>query len=280
MAAAAAWPAVSAGASARSADNAATEDHTAAIHGRTAHNHLLKEYTACLHRREPPLHRPRRYRISPPSTPIEICTWLGRPIFTPCRLSIAPACSGGHHLVPDKIAAQRPARDARRGILDNADVRREHPAVDGGLVGAALRREEEDAVRGRRRRCHQLVVCRRIDRRAVDGAPRRHGNEQKRHAARHDLHRQAGPGDGGGRRARARRRPARDPASDRETSAGAASSRRRSGRLPPRERHRHRAAAEAEDEPLASPAQSRPRAPARTCCRSSDAPQSASRRPA
>ena len=195
----------------------------------------------------------RHARISPLSTPIEMCTWLGRPIFTPCRLSIAPACAGGHHLVPHKIAAERPARAARRRILDDAHARREHPAVDGRLVAAALGAKTEHAVARRRRRLHAERVERvRIDRRAVDRAPRRRAGTN-RTARRTTRPAPAGrcrrpPACG---RPSAAAAPAAIRRSDRKTSAAAASSRRRL-----RSPARHVSAtgvgpdAEAEDEPL------------------------------
>ena len=50
---------------------------------------------------------------------------LGRPIFTPCALTIDPALSGGHEAVLHQIAAERAAGRSGRGIF----VRAHHAAV-------------------------------------------------------------------------------------------------------------------------------------------------------
>ena len=207
--------------------------------------------------------------------------WLGRPIFTPCRLSIAPAFSGGHDLVPDEVAAERPAALPVAGSSAMPTSGREHPAVDRRLVGAALASRTETR-RSRRAgsRCEQLVV--------------RRGSSAALSTARRVA-------SGRTETARRTRRPApagrcRPPPSAGSPSAAAAprasaigspkvgsgcviQAKLRSSPLHV-ERHRRRPDAEAEHERARGRARARRRAPARTRCRSSDARPSAARRPA
>ena len=87
-------------------------------------------------------------------------TWLGRPIFTPCRLIIASAFVGRHHLVAHEVAAERAAGAAGRRILGDAELRREHPAVDRGA------RRRPARPRTRTRRARRVSVVARAARRA------------------------------------------------------------------------------------------------------------------
>ena len=177
---------------------------------------------------------------------------------------------------------------AARSRCPSPDPRRcRRPARTSGCRRSPCRvprfaREEEDAVRLDRQRCcisssyaGGLIAALSTARRVVTGT--------KRNGTPHDTTctgrpvpatSSAGSPSAAAAHAAIRHRIVK-------TSAAAASSRRSSGR-----RCRQVSAtgvgpdAEAEDEPLASPARSRRRAPARTCCRSSDARPSAARRPA
>ena len=152
--------------------------------------------------------------ISPFSTPIEMCTWLGRPIFTPCRLSIGTSVGRRHDLVAHEVAAERTACAAGRRILGDADFRREHPAVDRRLV-----RRRARARTGRRRDASRPAVRKnasiasKLLAALSTAPPRRERDKEKRHAARDDLHRQTGAGDRRLRQGRARRPHRRSPRS-------------------------------------------------------------------
>ena len=164
-----------------------------------------------------------------------MCTWLGRPIFTPCRLSIAPPCSGATTLVAHQVAAERTAGAAGRRVLGDAEARartsgcRPSPCRGPGSVEKRKIADLAD-VRGRVQTCRRAA---RIEHGVVDGAARRERHEQERHAARHDLDGQRRAGD------RRRRRPsaAAAPAPDRRCapkSSGAAASSTRRSRSPSR----------------------------------------------
>ena len=125
-----------------------------------------------------------------------MCTRLGRPIFTPCRLRIVPGLLRRHDAVAHEVAAEGAACGAGRGVFEDAEPRREHPAVDGRSVRAGLAREDEHRVVVHAGRLRRAVEGVEIGRRRVDVGPRRERDEHERHAAGHLLHGQVGGPDG------------------------------------------------------------------------------------
>ena len=209
-----------------------------------------------------------------------MCRRLGRPIATPCRLTMSCISLRCTRPCFTRYATERTGGAAGGGILDDAGARREHAAVDGHFRIDRLGREEQRADVAAGKRALQPPHRREIGFRGIDRRARPHRDQQERVAARHFLDRQA------------RRIDRRRIESNRADDVGPRRCRRAELRRPlihprerqpiafPRQLHLRRTDAEAEDEALAALSRSRQAPRARRCCRSSDARPSAAPCPA